>query len=55
MRFGLVVCDEHADGDIDHLVTDEGWEQIVNTFAAAGKAEPDRSTLEIHYHPIHDA
>lgn len=46
---GLVVCDTHAVDDVAEYVTDAGWAQIVATLRAAGKAEPSRESLQVHY------
>lgn len=51
-RLSLYVCREHQSTDVDEYVTDEGWQQIVDTLKRAGKAHPSRATLRVHFEPI---
>lgn len=49
-RLGLKCCDEHkAKLTVEDLVGDAGWQQIVDSFAARGKAEPDRDSVELTF------
>lgn len=51
-RLALAVCVDHAVPKVEWFVSDAGWRQIAKTFAEAGMAEPDRSTLTISFDPI---
>lgn len=45
-QLGILVCTQHqADTQAADLISDEGWAVIVGTFAAVGRAEPDRATV----------
>ena len=49
----LKLCNEHIfDLQVSALLTDEAWQQIVDGFKAAGKAEPDRSRAELVWKPL---
>ena len=48
-RLPLLVCKEHATDDVSQYVTDDGWQQIVATVKRAGKAHPDRDSLQVRY------
>lgn len=48
----LPVCDEHATNDVSHYVNDESWAQIVAVVKKAGRAYPDRDSLQVRYVPI---
>lgn len=54
MLLGLAVCREHAlELELDDVICEEGWRQIVETFEAHGLASPDRASLELHLLEIH--
>lgn len=37
---------------VEDLVTDAGWQQIVAAFAARGKSEPDRASIELVFNAL---
>jgi hypothetical protein len=52
-KLGFVLCKRHRRGvRTDDLVDAAGWQRIVDMFAAAGKAEPDRESIEIRWEKI---
>lgn len=51
-KLPLFVCAEHASEDASEFVGDDGWLQIVVAVKRAGRAYPDRSSLQVRYVPI---
>ena len=45
----LLLCADHASPDPALYVSDEGWAQIVAAVKKAGRAYPDRSSLEVTF------
>jgi hypothetical protein len=47
---GLVVCDQHKqDTKLEDVLSDEGWEVICKSFAAQGKAIPERRKTKLEW------
>jgi hypothetical protein len=49
---GIFFCAEHATPEQVRVVGDEGWQQIEQALAAAGRSAPDRESLRVRYIPI---
>jgi hypothetical protein len=49
--FPLPVCENHADPNPDLYVDDAGWLQIATAIKAAGRAEPDRASIQVEFVP----
>lgn len=53
VELGLYLCGEHKhEAKIEDLVTNEGWDQIVEAFAGAGRAIPDRKRTKLAWKAI---
>jgi hypothetical protein len=48
-KMPLLICLEHAVDDASLYVNDEGWLQIVEAVKKAGRAYPDRDSLQVRY------
>lgn len=49
----LGVCDEHkGETKLDDVLTDDGWNKIVDALRADGKVDPDRSTARVYFDPV---
>jgi hypothetical protein len=51
-KLPLLICPEHAVDDVSEYVSDAGWLQIVVAVKQAGRAYPDRASLQVRYEPI---
>lgn len=51
-KLPLLICSEHAINDVSQYVSDAGWLQIVVAVKRAGRAYPDRDSLQVRYVPI---
>jgi len=51
---GLFICDACAKKhtDAEAFICDEGWEKIVTSFRALGKAEPHRPSTKLLYQRV---
>jgi hypothetical protein len=49
LGFAVAVCAEHALGlTVEAALSDEAWRSIAQSFAEAGRAEPDRESMEVY-------
>lgn len=47
---GIRICDEHQPTlSAQDFITDEGWQVLVETARALGKATPDRASTTLHW------
>lgn len=51
-KLPLFVCPDHATDDVSQYVSDAGWLQLVVKVKQAGRAYPDRDSLQVRYVPI---
>lgn len=52
---GLAVCQKHErSARVEDFVSDDGWKQIENEFAAVGRVLPDRSRTQLAFQPYAD-
>lgn len=52
-ELGIAVCEHHArTGQVDDFVSDEGWAQISNAFAASGRERPARALTSLEFEAI---
>jgi hypothetical protein len=53
IKLGFALCKHHRrEFRTADIVDAAGWQRIVDGFAAAGKAEPDRESIELRWEKI---
>jgi len=56
LMLNIELCEIHArEATIADLVSDDGWQEIVNAVTAKGLAVPDRSSLKVGIHRMYQA
>lgn len=54
-RLDIVLCSECArDAEVEHFVTDEGWQQLLDALKAKGLVPPRRELTEVIFDEVDD-
>ncbi len=56
IEMGFTLCKQHRrEFRLNEMIDAAGWQRIVDVFLAAGRAEPDRDSIEVRWKKIHGA